>query len=312
MSDQKNQIPETRDFVIVGGGPAGLSAALVATTNGIDTLLLEKTEKLGGQVCWMIDDPVPDFLGQPDKDGKELVARFQEHIEVQGVEYRTGMNVRRIYPQDNYLHLEITGEKVIRARRLLLATGAVPRTLNIPGEHLAESGSARQQLERFRGKTVVIVGGGDESAEIAVRLAESGATVILLVRSRLKARRQFRSRLLSTPGIEIMTGEEAASLEGEEQLSGVTLISGKYLPADFCLIRIGVKVQMPQVEPPLKRSAEGRVRVDEIGRASLESIFAAGDLVEAPEWRYISVAIGKGTIVGRAVESDLEKIERNT
>lgn len=308
MSDRNNQISESRDFVVVGGGPAGLSAALVATTNGIDTLLLEKTGKLGGQIYWMIDDPVPDFLGQPVKDGKELVARFVQHIEARGVEYRTGMNVRRIYPQGDYLHLEIAGEKTIRARRVLLATGAVPRTLNIPGEHLAESGSVRKQLERFRGKTVVIVGGGDESAEVAVRLAENGAEVILLVRSRLKARRQFRSPLLSTPGIEIKTGEEAASLKGDEHLTGVTLISGKFIPADFCLIRIGMEAQMPQVEPPLKRSPGGRVKVDEVGRTSLKSIFAAGDLVEAPERRYISAAIGKGTIVGRTVESDLERV----
>jgi len=308
MSKQKNQISETRDFVVVGGGPAGLSAALVATTNGIDTLLLEKTEKLGGQVYWMIDDPVPDFLGQPAKDGRELVARFQQHIDARGVEYRTGINVRRIYDRDDYLHLEIAGEKIIRARRVLLASGAAPRTLNIPGEHLAESGSVRQQLERFRGKTIVIVGGGDESAEVAVRLAKNGAAVILLVRSRLKARRQFRSPLLSTPGIEIMTGEEAASLEGDKHLTGVRLVSGKYIPADFCLIRIGMEAQMPQVEPPLERSSDGRVKVDEVGRTSLKSIFAAGDLVEAPERRYISVAIGKGTIVGRAVESDLERV----
>lgn len=309
MADEQARIIETRDFIIVGGGPAGLSAALVASGNGVDTLLLEKSEKLGGQVFRMIDDPVEDLLGQPAADGKELAERFTRHVEAQKIEYRTGVFVQKILCQEDYLHLWIEEDKACRARRVLLASGAKPRLLHVPGEHLIEKGMVRTDLERFRGKRVVIAGGGDEAAETAVRMANNGARVFLLVRSQLRARGQFRAQLLKTFGIEIMIGEEVASLQGEKRLEAVELVSGKRLEADVCLARIGVEVQIPEIAPPLQRHADGRVRVDESGRTSIPAIFAAGDLAEPPERRYTAVAIGKGAVVGRVVEGDLDMEE---
>jgi alkyl hydroperoxide reductase subunit F len=307
MTKQRESATEIRDFVIIGGGPAGMSAALVATGNSVDTLLLEKNKNLGGQVFKYIDDPVGDFLGQTAKDGKILAERFLEHIESQKVEYQTQMFIRRITRQEDHLHIEIENDKFLRARRVLLASGVRPRRLNVPGEFHAVAGSARKQIDRFRGTRVVIVGGGDEAAETAVRLASGGAQVFMLVRSQLGARLQFRAPLLATPGVEIMTGEQVAALEGEEQLKAVQLVSGKKIEADACFIRIGAEVQAPETDPPVERHEDGRVKVDRAGRTSIHSIFAAGDLVEPPERRYISVAIARGTIVGRAVEQDLEK-----
>jgi thioredoxin reductase len=298
---------ETRDFVIIGGGPAGMSAALVATGNKVDTLILEKNKHLGGQVFKHIDDPIGDLLGQTAQDGKILARRFIEHIESQRVDYRTQAPVRRISRQEDYLLIEIEHDKSIRARRVLLATGVRPRRLNVPGEHLAEAGSARKGIERYRGLNVVIVGGGDEASETAVRLANSGAQVFMLVRSQLRARLQFCAPLLATPGIKIMKGEEVAALEGKDSPEAVQLISGKKIAADACFIRIGVEMQAPETDPPIERHKDGRVKVNTVGRTSIHSIFAAGDLVEPPERRYISVALAKGTIAGRIVEVDLEK-----
>lgn len=297
----------SRDFVIVGGGPAGMSAALVAAGNGVDTLLLEGADQPGGQVLRQIDDPVPDLLGQFTISGKDLVKKFVAHLEQQNVEYRTGARVLRVLRQAAHLSLVIEPGEEIRARRVLLATGATPRTLQIPGERFAESGSARKEIERFRGKCVIIVGGGDEAAETAVRLAGAGARVQMLLRSGLRARQRFRSRLLETPGIEILAGEQAAALEGKERLKAVRLISGRVLPAEACFIRIGVEVQLPEIDPPPARHPDGRVVVDEAGRTSVKGIFAAGDLAVPPERRYISVAIGQGTVAARMVEAELEE-----
>lgn len=300
----------TRDFVIIGGGPAGMSAALVATGNGVDTLLLEGADQLGGQVLRQIDDPVPDLLGHFPISGPALVKKFVAHLQQQQVEYRTGIRVLRVARQPAHLALNTGEGGEILARRVLLATGATPRTLKVPGEHLAEAGSARKQIERFRGKRVIIVGGGDEAAETAVRLAKAGAQVQMLLRSRLRARQRFRSRLLETPGIEILAGEQVAELEGKEHLEAVRLISGKLLPAQACFIRIGVEVQLPEMLPPPARHPDGRVVVDEVGRTSVRGIFAAGDITVPPQRRYIAVAIGQGTVAARAVEEELEAEEQ--
>lgn len=299
-----------RDIVIIGGGPAGMSAALVAAGNGVDTLLLEGAEQLGGQVFRQIDDPVPDLLGHFTIPGKDLVKKFVAHLQQQQVEYRTGVRVLRVSQQPTHLTLGTGEGGEIRARRVLLATGAAPRALKAPGEYLAESGSARKDIERFRGKRVVIVGGGDEAAETAVRLAEAGAQVQMLLRAELRARRRFRSRLLETPGIDVLAGEQVAALVGKERLEAVKLISGKLLTAEACFIRIGVEVQLPEIHPPLARHPDGRVLVDETGRTSVKGIFAAGDLTVPPERRYISVAIGQGTAAARMVEAELEEEEQ--
>ncbi|NUQ40109.1 MAG: NAD(P)/FAD-dependent oxidoreductase [Calditrichaceae bacterium] len=310
MAGKMGQSRITRDLVIVGGGPAGMSAALVAAGNGVDTLLLEGGEQLGGQVFRQIDDPVPDLLGHFTISGPDLVKKFVAHLQQQQVEYRTGIRVLRVSRQSAHLALKTGEGSEILARRVLLATGAVPRTLKVAGEHLAEAGSARKEIERFRGNRVVIVGGGDEAAETAVRLAEAGAQVQMLVRAGLRARRRFRSRLLETPGIEILAGEQAAALVGKERLEAVKLISGKLLPAEVCFIRIGVEVQLPDILPPLARHPDGRVAVDEAGRTSVKGIFAAGDITVPPERRYISAAIGQGAAAARMVEAELEEEEQ--
>lgn len=310
--------PERSEFIIVGGGPAGMSAALVAGLNRVETLLLERSDRLGGQVRWA-DAPVPDLLGAASCDGDELADRFAAHVRGTRARIRTGVAVDSVRLCAGSVRLTLRHGEVLDSCRVLLATGLRHRRLVVPGVELVDRIEApRKTLERFGDQRVVIVGGGDEAASLADDLAVHGAMVTLLVRSRLRARPVYGDPVRRSPRIEIREGAVVAKFESLgarrgnalEPVTAVLLTSGERLSADFCFVRIGVETSLPRIEPGLARRSDGRVRVDEQLRTSCDSLFAAGDLVRPPAERYIAAALADGAIVARNVERDLATLHR--
>ena len=289
---------------MVGGGPAGLSAALVASGNGVRTLLVEAGPRLGGQVR-RADAPVADLLGRAFPNGDALADAFGVQARDAGVPVRLGSAVTRIHGEDP-LRLALSDGAGIEAGHVLVATGLVPRRLGVPGEALADrQRHARRIASTLRGRSVVVVGGGDEGCDIARCLAEAGARVQLLVRGRVTARHRFASALEGVDGLLVRSNAKVARFEGTGRLEAVVLEDGGRIEATEAFVRIGADPTLPRIDPPVARGADGRVVVDAAGRTSVPRIYAAGDLVRRSWQRYIAVACADGTIVARDVERAL-------
>lgn len=297
---------ETWDLIVMGGGPAGASAALVAGGNGLRTCLLEASAVLGGQLHWA-DAPIVDLLGHPSASGAALASGFQDQLRAAGVEIQTRTRVVALEENPRLLEAQLSTGVRVGARRVLLATGLRRRTLGVPGEAFAEQRlSPRRDAGLFRGRRVIVIGGGDEAADTARGLAQAGAEVLLLARSSLRARPLFAAPVLAQPGVSILEGGDIARIHSTE-LGGVRveLADGRAFEADVCFIRIGAEPELPRLGFSLERHEDGRLRVDRGGRTTHPWVFAAGDLVHPRGERYVSAAMGSGAVAARAIEASL-------
>ena len=282
-----------------------MSAALVASQNEVDTLLLEASPRLGGQVRWA-DAPVPDLLGALAEHGDQLADRFVAHLLASRADVRTDASVAAARLVDGRFRLSLAAGEELTARRVLLATGLAHRRLGVAGEELANRLTApRKALESFRGQAICVVGGGDEAASLARDLALVGARVTLLVRHEMRARPRFGDAARRQPGVEIRLGTVVSRLERVGSRLAVVLTSSERLTVDECFLRIGVEPALPNLEPQPERRADGRLRVDAELRTSCPGLFAAGDLVRPAGEHYIAAALADGAVVARRVEADL-------
>ncbi len=292
------------DFVVVGGGPAGLSAALVAQGNAVGVLLLEASPRLGGQL-WEADAPIIDVLGQPAEDGPALVARLEAHLRGGGAAVRTSCRVVAIRGLGDRHVLELDDGESLQARAVLLATGHRRRCLEIPGAELVTEGPARKLAPGLAGRDVVVIGAGDEGADTARCLAEAGARVSLVARSGVKARPLFAEPLARTPGVTLWDGLGVQALVGDGRPEAVVLSDGSRLPAEAVFVRVGVEPALPELSPSPVRGEGGILVVDAWGRTSVPGLYAAGDIARPRGQWYVAAALGDGAIVARAVEESL-------
>jgi thioredoxin reductase len=299
----------TWDLVVMGGGPAGASAALVAGGNGLETCLLEAGPRLGGQLHWA-DAPILDLLGLPRVSGPDLAASFRAQLEAAGVEVQTSAPVVALDQSEAGLIVELDSGARLDARRVLLATGLRRRTLGIPGEALAEHvRSPRREASAYAGAKVIVVGGGDEAADTARGLAAAGGEVSLLVRTRLRARPLFADPLRAQPGVTILEDVRVLRFSpGAEAGIVAELEDGRRLEAAGCFVRVGAEAAVPRIAFPIERLPDGRLRTGPVGRTSHPRLYVAGDLVHLQGERYVSSAMGSGAIAARAIETSLKTV----
>lgn len=293
------------EAIIIGAGPAGLSAALWCADLGIEALVLERRPEIGGQLLW-IHNAVKNHLGSTAQNGRELrdrfaaqLATFATPILLNSAVTKADLTAGRIWLESGAQH---------EARFIIIATGLRRRRLNIPGEREFEGRgvaiSATRDLDSFSGKRVCIIGGGDGAVENALMLAEVGARVTLVHRrAELRARRQFIERLHQKPNIELITEAVALRILGEQTVKsleierrGVRLT----LPTDAVLIRIGFAPNTELFREQLELDVKGYVRVNRELETTIENVFAIGD-ISNPLAPTISGAIGDGATVAKVI-----------
>lgn len=288
------------DLLIVGAGPAGLSAGLVARGNGLDVHVLEAEREPGGQLR-LADHPIGDVLGRPAADGPALVAELAAHARAAGVPLTLGHPVRALSRAGDHFVARGPADTEHHARAVLLATGTRRRSLGIEGEDRR----ARRPPAAWLGQRVIVVGGGDEAVTTTVELARQGVLVTLVARAALRARPLFVRELYAEPRVEVLLHDTLAHVEPGR----VVLASGGEREAVHVLVRIGVEVVVPPLElvPAPACTPDGRLVVDHDHQTTVPRLFAAGDCtVEGPA-RYASVAIGHGAQVARVVEELLAR-----
>lgn len=298
------------DVIIVGSGPAGLSAAVYARRAGLSALVLEKNAMSGGQVLTTYE--VDNYLGLPGIGGMELGTKFHEHAAGLGAEFTTGI-VRAIEKTEAGFKI-ITTKKEWEAESVILAPGASHAMLNVPGEERLTgrgvSYCATCDGAFFRGKTVAVAGGGDVAVEDAIFLSRFVEKVILIHRrDTLRAAKSLQEQLFALPNVEILWDSVVTEIQGENRVEKITVRhlkqdSTEEIPLDGIFIAVGIHPDTAFVEGLVPMDEQGYLIAGEDGVTQTPGIFAAGD-ARTKKLRQIITAVADGANAAISVQEYL-------
>jgi len=298
------------DMIIIGGGPGGYTAALYAARAGLSTLVLEKLSA-GGQMALTTQiDNYPGF--EEGIDGFELGEKMQAGAERFGAKTELA-EVLAVRLNGDIKELE-TSEGLFRARTVVIATGANPRELGVAKEwELIGKGinyCAACDGMQYRGKTVVVVGGGNSAAADALVLSRIAKKVILVHRrDTLRATKIYHEPLLQAENIEFEWDSAVEELLHEEKLTGVRLRNlktgeGKEVSCDGVFVSIGRKPNTALFAEQVELDKGGYIVADETARTNLPGVFAVGD-VRTKEVRQVVTAVADGAVAVHYAEEYL-------
>ena len=302
------------DVVIVGGGPAGLTAGLYASRAGLKSLMVERMI-IGGQI--MTTTMVENYPGFPGGiDGPELMQRFQEHCMEYGLESRSG-EVTGLVDEGKTKLLTIDGEE-LRCRSVIIASGAEPSKLGLDREEeltgRGVSYCATCDGAFFRNVEVAVIGGGDTAAEEALFLTRFASKVYLIHRrDQLRATRILQDRLNANEKVEILWNKVIDTIEGDNTgLTGVTLKDTQTgincnLALSGMFVAIGVVPKAEFLAGILTLDPDGYVQAGEECITSMPGVFAAGD-VRKKILKQVATAVGDGAVAAIMVEKYLDGI----
>jgi thioredoxin reductase (NADPH) len=304
------------DVLIIGGGPAGISAAVWCKRLGVDCLLLEEQAQLGGQL-FTIYNEIIDYPGIQAENGIEMQRKMVQHFIDMGCLYEVNTKVISIDERSKTVKVkQQETEKEISYTYLILATGSSQRKLGVPGEQQmidrGEVYSASADGERLKGKRVALIGGGDRAFEGAHLLASQAKQVYLIHRStHFKAREQYVEKVLSDPGVKVMTDTEVTAIHGKHHVTSIDLKSKnsecKNLSVDAVLIRLGIAPNVELIKEKVTTTQSGLIVINEVHQSSDPAIYAIGDACTTPLFSSISSSAGQGAIVAKHVSSLLKK-----
>ncbi len=311
--EEREKMEEKYDVIIIGAGPAGLSAAVYASRAKLKALLLEKEYVSGGQIVTTTE--VDNYLGLPGINGFDMAMKFREHAETAGAEFTEG-KVLALKKQENGCWCIQTEEKEYQTKCVIIATGATHRPLGIPGEErLRGSGvsyCATCDGAFFRGKTVAVVGGGDVAVGDAIFLSRLCKQVYLIHRrDNFRAAKTLVDKVQQLENVKILWDTVPESIEGEERVASLCLKSLKdntktELPLDGVFVAVGMEPNIKGFPEELLEEETGYIKAGEDGKTVLPGIYAAGD-VRTKRVRQIATAVSDGANVIAAVEEYLNE-----
>lgn len=300
------------DLIIIGGGPAGLTAGLYAARSRLKVLLLEKIVP-GGQV--LITDWIENYPGFSGISGPDLIDKMVEQakqfdLEIESNEV-TSMDLSGDVKKLTLYDREITTLSII------IASGASPKSLGVGEEDFFGRGlsyCATCDAPFFKDKTVVAVGGGDTAVQESIYLTKFVKKVYLVHRrDQLRATKILQERALSNNKIEFVWDSVMTGIEGKEGVESVIVDNVKTkeqrkIQADGCFIWIGISPNTDFLKKELELDEYGFIKANQHMETSVPGVFVAGDVRETP-LRQISTAVGDGAIAAFSAEHYIEKVK---
>lgn len=282
------------DLVIVGGGPAGMTAALYAARANLKVAIVEGF-LYGGQM--QKTDCIENFPSYDSISGEELSEKMEEQVFTYNVDELFGY-VTKIIPKDNYNTLLLSDDKTVDTKTVLIATGAKHKLLNVPGEQeLTNKGVSYCALcdaTFFKDKELVVVGGGDSALEEALYLTNYATKVTIVHRrDEFRAQLYLQEKVKANSKIAFALSDEVISINGTDCVESVTLKSGKILKTDGVFIYVGQEPSTNFVSDLGITNEAGWICVNAHFQTKIPSIFAAGDCIDK-DIRQIVTATGDG------------------
>ncbi len=303
------------DLIIIGSGPAGLSAAVYGKRAGLELLVMERQPMSGGQILNTYE--VDNYLGLPGMNGFDMGMKFREHADRMGITFLEA-KVEAIRQEDS-VNKVVTDQGEYESRTVIFAAGAEHAKLGIPGEErlagMGVSYCATCDGAFFRNRVTAVIGGGDVAVEDAIFLAGSCEKVYLVHRrDELRAAAVLQERLFSLPNVEILWDHVAEEILGQDTVQGLRLKnvkSGeeKTLQVAGVFIAVGIIPQTELLDGLADRNDGGYVLAGEDGITSAEGIFAAGDC-RSKNLRQIITAVADGANAATSAWSYLLKKEK--
>ncbi|WP_165671131.1 alkyl hydroperoxide reductase subunit F [Metapseudomonas otitidis] len=300
---EKLSAKEAFDVLVVGGGPAGASAAIYAARKGIRTGVA--AERFGGQVLDTM--AIENFISIPETEGPKLARALEEHVKHYDVDIMNLQRASALIPAkaEGGLHeVKFESGASLKAKTVILATGARWREMNVPGEQEYRGRGVAYcphcDGPLFKGKRVAVIGGGNSGVEAAIDLAGIVAHVTLIeFDSKLRADAVLQKKLHSLPNVEVITSALTSEVKGDGQkVTGLTYKDRtndefKTLELEGIFVQIGLLPNSDWLKGTVELSPRGEIIVDARGETSLPGIFAAGDVTTVP-YKQIVIAVGEG------------------
>jgi alkyl hydroperoxide reductase subunit F len=294
---------DTFDVLVVGGGPAGAAAAIYAARKGIRTGIA--AERFGGQVLDTMG--IENFISVSHTEGPKLAVSLEEHVKSYDVDIMNLQRAEKLVPAaipGGLAEVHLASGAVLKARSVILATGARWRQMNVPGEaEYRNKGVAycpHCDGPLFKGKRVAVIGGGNSGVEAAIDLAGIVAQVTLIeFDSQLRADAVLQSKLRSLANVTVIASALSTEVHGDG--SKVTGLSYKdrnsdrlhHIDLDGIFVQIGLVPNTEWLKDSLALTPRGEIEIDHRGQTSQVGIFAAGDATTVP-YKQIVIAMGEG------------------
>lgn len=301
------------DVIIIGAGPGGLSAALWCEELGLDAIVLERAEVIGGQLH-SIYGAVENYPGCKAKNGSEFFERFSERLDEAEFDVWTNVEIESAGLRAKRVRLNSGDE--LQSIAIIIATGVRRRELGIPGEtEFIRRGiieSANRDRETFAGKDVCVVGGGDAAVENALLLAAICPTVTVVNRSRnLRARPTFAQQLQGHHCITVFPESRVLRILGNREVEAVEVqrkeaLKPFQMAVQGVLIRIGVEPNTEVFREELQLDGEGYIAVNSQQETNVANVFAIGDVAN-PLAPTISGATGGGATAAKVIAARLTR-----
>jgi thioredoxin-disulfide reductase len=297
------------DILIIGGGPAGMNAALYAQRKGFKVAILSK--EIGGQLH--NTSTVDNYLGISMTEGKDLSATFLKHIETLQVPLYLEVSVDTIKKIDSHFHLYLDNGVSLVTKTVLLATGGQPKQLGIPGEkEFANKGVSyctTCDAPFFKDKHVIVAGGGNSAAEAVIDLSSWAKKITVIHRSQWRADKIILEQLNKLKQVTVHLETQLLRAEGDQFLKRVVVLDKKSnkestIEADGLFIQIGLIANSSLVQNLVSLTAQGEVVVNQDFMSSMPGLFAAGDVTHHP-FKQIVIAVGDGAKAALAIQQYL-------
>jgi alkyl hydroperoxide reductase subunit F len=289
---------EPFDVLVVGGGPAGASAAVYAARKGIRTGIV--AERFGGQI--MDTMGIENFISVKYTEGPKLAASLEEHVKEYDIDVMNLQRAKRLEKKD-LIELELENGAVLKSKTVILSTGARWRNVGVPGEaEFKNKGVAycpHCDGPLFAGKHVAVIGGGNSGIEAAIDLAGIVKHVTVLeFMPELKADVVLQERLYSLPNVTVLKNVQTKEITGTDKVNGISYIDREteevhHIELQGVFVQIGLVPNTDWLGETVERTRVGEIVVDKHGATNIPGVFAAGDCTDSA-YKQIIISMGSG------------------
>ncbi len=304
------------DIIIIGAGPAGMTAGVYAARKKLKTLIISKD--IGGQASWSSD--IENYLGFSMITGPDLVKKFEDHLDEfkEDLELRISISGIKDIKKKGKNFVITTGDgKSETAKAIIIAGGKVPRMLGITGEkeflNRGVAYCAYCDGPLFKGKDVAIIGGGNSALDSVLNLCKLVKQIYIInITKELNGDKVMIDKVMGLPHVRVMNNTEAVAIEGEKTVSSIRIKSRdgglqKDLPVSGVFIEVGSLPATDYLKGLVKLNKHSEIIIDEYNMTSVAGIFAAGDITTVIEKQIITAA-GEGAKAAIQASQYLAKI----
>lgn len=300
------------DLIIVGAGPAGMTAAVYAARKRLNTLLLSKD--IGGQLLWTAG--VENYMGYQFIEGPELMMKFEEQVKRFPLEQKIGQELAALSLLDGGFEVRTDNDERYQAKAVIIATGKRPRQLNVPGEERLKGRGVTYCAicdgPLFADENVAVIGGGNSALEAVYDMVKIAKQVYLVSQTQLTGDQILVDKLKDISNLTIFLEYEVTEVEGSRRVEGITIRNlksseEKRIEVGGVFVEIGLIPNNGLVKGITKLNEHGEVEVTCSCEAGLPGLFAAGDVTNVPE-KQIVVAAGEGAKAALQAQRYLQRI----